>query len=40
MRARLSPIAYDHIDFLGRYAFTCADVAAGPRAFHDGGLPA
>ncbi len=25
MCARLSPIRYDHINFLGRYAFTRAD---------------
>ncbi|SFI32751.1 Transposase and inactivated derivatives, TnpA family [Streptosporangium canum] len=35
MCARLSPICYDHINFLGRYAFTRADVTGGLRAFHD-----
>jgi hypothetical protein len=35
MCARLSPIAYEHINFLGRYAFTRAEVAAGLRPFHD-----
>ena len=33
--ARLSPIAYEHINFRGRYRFTWADPAAGLRAFHD-----
>ncbi|MGN9787952.1 Tn3 family transposase [Nonomuraea sp. ZG12] len=36
MCARLSPIQYDHINFLGRYAFSRADVAEGLRPFHDG----
>ncbi|MFI6392563.1 Tn3 family transposase [Nonomuraea sp. NPDC050540] len=36
MCARLSPIAYDHINFLGLYAFTRAEVSGGLRAFHDG----
>ncbi|WP_344948297.1 Tn3 family transposase [Sphaerisporangium flaviroseum] len=36
MCARLSPIQYDHINFLGRYAFSRADVAGGLRPFHDG----
>ncbi|MEU7002510.1 Tn3 family transposase [Nonomuraea sp. NPDC046570] len=40
MCARLSPIAYEHINFLGRYAFTRAEVAGGLRAFHDGEQPA
>jgi TnpA family transposase len=35
MCARLSPIAYEHINILGRYAFTRAEVAAGLRPFHD-----
>lgn len=35
MCARLSPIAYEHINFLGRYAFTRAEVAAGLGPFHD-----
>ncbi|WP_425458585.1 Tn3 family transposase [Actinomadura decatromicini] len=35
MCARLSPIAYEHINFLGRYAFTRADADAGLRPFHD-----
>ncbi|MBT2407338.1 MULTISPECIES: Tn3 family transposase [unclassified Streptomyces] len=35
MCARLSPIAYEHINFLGRYAFTRADSGAGLRPFHD-----
>ncbi|MFB4269667.1 hypothetical protein [Nonomuraea sp. GTA35] len=35
MCARLSPIQYDHINFLGRYVFSRADVTAGLRAFHD-----
>ena len=35
MCARLSPICYDHINFLGRYAFTRADADAGLRPFHD-----
>jgi hypothetical protein len=35
-RARLSPIQYEHINFLGRYAFSRADVAAGLRPFHEG----
>ncbi|MEV3926081.1 Tn3 family transposase [Actinomadura coerulea] len=35
MCARLSPIAYEHINFLGRYAFTRADPKAGLRSFHD-----
>ncbi|MCT9935104.1 transposase [Planotetraspora sp. A-T 1434] len=34
MCARLSPIFYEHIDFLGRYAFTRADVTTGLRPFH------
>ncbi|MEU8326418.1 hypothetical protein AB0C33_49325 [Nonomuraea sp. NPDC048881] len=38
MCARLSPIQYEHINFLGRYAFTRADVGSGLRPFHD--LPA
>ncbi|WP_242895556.1 hypothetical protein [Actinomadura litoris] len=29
------PIAYEHINFLGRYAFTRADADAGLRPFHD-----
>ncbi|GAB2859000.1 Tn3-like element Tn3 family transposase [Actinocorallia aurea] len=36
MCARLSPIAFEHINFLGRYAFTRADATAGLRPFHDG----
>ncbi|WP_246268688.1 transposase [Acrocarpospora macrocephala] len=40
MCARLSPIAYDHINFLGRYAFSRADLAAGLRPFHDGTIDA
>jgi hypothetical protein len=36
MCTRLSPIYYDHINFLGRYAFTRPDLAEGLRAFHDG----
>ncbi|MFB9681776.1 Tn3 family transposase [Streptosporangium vulgare] len=36
MCARLSPIQYDHINFLGRYAFSRAGVAGGLRPFHDG----
>ncbi|WP_123665791.1 Tn3 family transposase [Actinocorallia herbida] len=35
MCARLSPIAFEHINFLGRYAFTRTDAAAGLRPFHD-----
>ncbi|MFI6928395.1 Tn3 family transposase [Nonomuraea spiralis] len=35
MCARLSPIQYDHIGVLGRYAFSRADVAGGLRPFHD-----
>ncbi|MGI8336690.1 Tn3 family transposase [Actinomadura scrupuli] len=35
MCARLSPICYDHINFLGRYAFTCAELNTGLRPFHD-----
>ncbi|MGI5320892.1 Tn3 family transposase [Actinomadura nitritigenes] len=35
MCAQLSLIAYEHISFLGRYAFTRAEVAAGLRPFHD-----
>ncbi|GAA3467418.1 hypothetical protein GCM10018965_019710 [Nonomuraea roseola] len=35
MCARLSPIQYEHINFLGRYAFTRADVGPGLRPFHD-----
>jgi TnpA family transposase len=35
MCARLSPIRYDHINFLGRYAFTRADLTTGLRPFHD-----
>jgi TnpA family transposase len=35
MCARLSPICYDHINFLGRYAFTSADVESGLRPFHE-----
>ncbi|MEV4747932.1 hypothetical protein AB0K21_16270 [Streptosporangium sp. NPDC049248] len=27
--------SHDHIDFLGRHAFTRADVAGGLCAFHD-----
>lgn len=34
MCARLSPIAYEHINFLGRYAFTRADLEAGQRPYH------
>ncbi|WP_188196843.1 Tn3 family transposase [Nonomuraea sp. SYSU D8015] len=34
MCARLSPIAYDHINFLGRYAFTRAEVGGALRPFH------
>ncbi|MFF4197958.1 Tn3 family transposase [Nonomuraea sp. NPDC001831] len=34
--ARLSPIQYDHIDFLGRYAFFRAEATGGLRPFHDG----
>jgi hypothetical protein len=34
MCARLSPIAFEHINFLGRYAFTRADPAAGLQPFH------
>nr|WP_281284538.1 hypothetical protein [Nonomuraea diastatica] len=33
--ARLSPIPYEPIDFLGRYAFTRADVGSPLRPFHD-----
>ncbi|WP_433539398.1 Tn3 family transposase [Streptosporangium sandarakinum] len=40
MCARLSPIAYEHINFLGRYAFTRADVGSGLRPFHDVPAPA
>ncbi|MGI5490348.1 hypothetical protein [Microtetraspora malaysiensis] len=35
MCARLSPIQYNHINFLGRYSFSRADVAAGLRPFHE-----
>lgn len=35
MCARLSPSAYEHINFLGRYAFTHAKTGAGLRPFHD-----
>lgn len=35
MRARLSPIAYEQINFLGRYAFSRPEVAAGLRPFYD-----
>lgn len=35
MCARLSPIQYEHINFLGRYAFTRADVGSGLRPFRD-----
>jgi TnpA family transposase len=35
MCVRLSPIAYEHINFLGRYAFTRADSGTGLRPFHD-----
>jgi len=35
MCARLSPICYEHINFLGRYAFTRGDVAGGLRPFHE-----
>ncbi|MGW0447946.1 Tn3 family transposase [Streptosporangium sandarakinum] len=35
MCARLSPIRYDHINFLGRYAFTRADLTTGLRPFHE-----
>ncbi|MFB4320721.1 Tn3 family transposase [Actinomadura sp. 21ATH] len=35
MCARISPIASEHIDFLGRYAFTRADASSGLRPFHD-----
>ncbi|MBG0823619.1 Tn3 family transposase [Planomonospora sp. ID91781] len=35
MCSRLSPIAFEHINFLGRYSFTRADPAAGLRPFHD-----
>ncbi|MGK5555971.1 Tn3 family transposase [Actinomadura kijaniata] len=34
MCARISPIAYEHINFLGRYAFTRADASSGLRPFH------
>lgn len=34
MCVRPSPIAYEHINFLGRYAFTRADLEAGLRPFH------
>ncbi|WP_207709929.1 hypothetical protein [Actinomadura macrotermitis] len=34
--ARLSPIAYEHIDFLDRYAFARADPKADLRPFRDG----
>lgn len=40
MCARLSPIQYEHINFLGRYAFTRADVGSGLRPFHDMAAPA
>ncbi|MFI7443164.1 hypothetical protein [Nonomuraea indica] len=33
MCARLSPIAYDHINFLSRYAFTRAKASGGLRPF-------
>jgi Tn3 transposase DDE domain len=35
MCARLSPIQYDHINFLGRYAFTRAETTVGLRPFYD-----
>jgi hypothetical protein len=35
MCARLSPICYEHINFLGRYSFTRADPTTGLRPFHD-----
>ncbi|WUW03117.1 transposase [Streptosporangium sp. NBC_01469] len=35
MCARLSPIRYDHINFLGRYAFTRTDLTTGLRPFHE-----
>jgi hypothetical protein len=35
MCARLSPICYGHINFLGRYAFTRAELDTGLRPFHD-----
>ncbi|GAA1003343.1 hypothetical protein Aple_003330 [Acrocarpospora pleiomorpha] len=38
MCARLSPIAFDHINFLGRYAFTRADLATGLQPFHQDSL--
>jgi hypothetical protein len=34
MCARLSPICFEHFNFLGRYAFTRADPAVGLRSFH------
>ncbi|GAA2124756.1 hypothetical protein GCM10009727_12480 [Actinomadura napierensis] len=35
MCARLSPICCDHSNFLGRYAFTRAELDVGLRPFHD-----
>ncbi|GAA3097523.1 hypothetical protein GCM10017600_87820 [Streptosporangium carneum] len=35
MCARLLPIAYEHINFLGRYAFTRADTSGALRPFHE-----
>ncbi|WP_158566717.1 Tn3 family transposase [Actinomadura craniellae] len=35
MCAGLSPITYEHINFLGRYAFTRTDAATGLRPSHD-----
>ncbi|MEV4580490.1 hypothetical protein AB0K16_45415 [Nonomuraea jabiensis] len=35
MCARLSPICYEYIKFMGRYAFTLADPAAGLRRCRD-----
>ncbi|MEV5576386.1 hypothetical protein AB0L06_40690 [Spirillospora sp. NPDC052269] len=40
MYARLSPIAHEHIDFPGRYAFTHADPKTGLRPFHEPGAEA
>ncbi|MEV7010236.1 hypothetical protein [Streptosporangium sp. NPDC051022] len=31
----MSPIAFDHINFLGRDAFILADITSGLRPFHD-----
>ncbi|GGT93142.1 hypothetical protein GCM10010272_42500 [Streptomyces lateritius] len=33
--ARLSPLQYDHIDFLGRYAFTRRPAVPGRRELRD-----